>query len=284
METFINVRTGETREFGNGHYDQLDYIRSSDIRTVVNESLAHYRYKKDNPTPPTKDMQLGTALHSYLLEPSAFYEKTAVYDERERPEPTMTFGSKKNKEWKEQFERDNSSKTILSLSDYDTVKRMASSILLDSGIDLEGEKEVCLVDPELCTKSRPDIFTSSPNDWIIDIKTTNDASPEAFSRTIIEYGYHIQAAHYISMLKQLDGIHREFYIIAVEKKEPFVCQTYILSPATIAQGMDELQWGYNVLKEAKETGAYYGYSKHLEEMNLPKWSMGRLEELKRRIR
>ena len=71
---------------------------------------------------------------------------------------------------------------------------------------------------------------------MVDLKTTSNASPREFERSVYKYGYHRQAAYY------LDGFGLEkFTIVAIEKKFPFNMGVYTLSDETIQKGREEIE-------------------------------------------
>ncbi len=60
-------------------------------------------------------------------------------------------------------------------------------------------------------------FAPSSGAWLWDLKTTGDASPEAFRRSLFDYGYDLQAAHYVAVA-QLAGLnYRAVAFAAVSK-------------------------------------------------------------------
>jgi hypothetical protein len=69
---------------------------------------------------------------------------------------------------------------------------------------------------------------------IADVKTTEDASIEAFSKTIAQYGYAQQAAYYMDLLGA-----SHFVFIAVEKTAPYAVGVYCLDAASIAVGREK---------------------------------------------
>jgi len=70
-------------------------------------------------------------------------------------------------------------------------------------------------------KARPDLWVEDHT--LVDIKTTDDASPDAFARTVTTFGYHLQAAHYLTMTGA-----ENFIFVAVERKAPYAVGIYRL--------------------------------------------------------
>lgn len=82
-------------------------------------------------------------------------------------------------------------------------------------------------------RCRPDWLIETPDAvFVIDFKTCTDASPDAFRKSIENYRYHCQDAHYSEGASLLTGKPAEFYFVAVEKKEPFGCFIYRIKPAS----------------------------------------------------
>lgn len=108
---------------------------------------------------------------------------------------------------------------ILKPADYDTVCSMRDSVMRHSiaGKLLEGvETEVAAIWTDEATgiscKAKIDGLPGD-DDCLIDLKSTLDASPLAFSKAIANFSYHRQAAHYLSPFETRD----RFIIIACEK-------------------------------------------------------------------
>lgn len=76
-------------------------------------------------------------------------------------------------------------------------------------------------------------------DYILDLKTTsipNGASYNEFSKSCANYGYYIQAAHYM----RITGI-KKFLFVVVELVEPYMVGLYSLDTAAIDFGFDEVE-------------------------------------------
>ena len=56
---------------------------------------------------------------------------------------------------------------------------------------------------------------------LIDIKTTTNASPDACVRSVADFGYDFQAAHYLDVWEAATGERREFRFVFIEKEPPF---------------------------------------------------------------
>ncbi len=71
-----------------------------------------------------------------------------------------------------------------------------------------------------------------PHHGIVDLKTCDDLT--WFEADARRFGYAHQLAFYRAVLAQVIGVHMPVHLIAVEKKEPFRCGVWLVSPDTLA--------------------------------------------------
>ena len=89
----------------------------------------------------------------------------------------------------------------------------------------------------LC-RCRPDFWRE--DDIIVDVKTTEDASPEEFSRSLAKWRYHVQAPFYMDGIELATGRRpKGFVFLVVEKKPPYAVAAYTLDPESIELGRSE---------------------------------------------
>lgn len=176
---------------------------------------------------PTEAMRLGTAIHAAILDP-VFFESAYVM----MPESIKV---RRGKEW-EAFASENEGKEILKAADYATIYGMAESVNANATA-----REMLLRCPaqnrefsmfatiaDVQCKGRADIVI--PEDGIIsDLKSTSDASPDAFVRQASDLAYDVQAAWYLMLAEQLNVKASCFTFIAVEKTFPWTVGVYHFS-------------------------------------------------------
>jgi exodeoxyribonuclease VIII len=120
-------------------------------------------------------------------------------------------------------------------------------------------------------KARIDIMTPM-GPW--DIKTcAKDVDPYSFAKVIEDWGYHVQAAHYLDMCALAGLPDGDFGIIAVESFAPYDCAIYTISH-------EALEIGRRKLAELKarywaciKSGIYRGYSDEPLPIGLTDWTM-----------
>lgn len=219
----------------------------------------------------TPAMRLGKMFHCFLLEPDEFPRRYFLFDENERPEQDKTMASNANKRWKQSIV---ATEAMAGRQPYDasemiTLKSMRSAVWDEVAawalIETPGEFEQAFTweqDVDWYSFSKKKVQKSLVQmklksdklirdmNCILDIKTTNDASPKWWNSHAWEYGYHRQAALYSDAL----GI-TDFYILAVETKAPYNVALYKADPSLLDKGRNYVAatadpgWGYKPLLE-----------------------------------
>lgn len=262
-------------------YRSWPAVCQSDLGPIASgKTLAHAREAIMNPKEPTPAMELGTAVHRAILEPSLFEEEFAVWPGADR----RTKAGKAK--WLE-FTVENAGKGILEKGDFDHCCAMRDSAWRHAGVAalLTARKasELCVVweDPEteLLCKGRIDVLTTD-GDWTVvaDIKTTTDASEKGFAKAIANYGYHRQAAFYLDGLDALQPRARVFYFLAIEKEAPHCAAVYELDYESLEHGRREIHDALAKWKQAEESGVWPGYPTEVKTLELPRWAMSYSEE------
>lgn len=104
-----------------------------------------------------------------------------------------------------------------------------------------------------------------------DYKSTADAGPFAFAKSVANYGYHVQAAAYELGLR-VGGGHENVVtrLIAQETKPPYFVAVYSLSDADLDIGLDHWHAALAQLAWCREHDEWPGYAGG--ELVLPGWS------------
>lgn len=264
---------GFYEDLPNEEYHSSPGISKSGLM-MINKSPKHYYDRYLSPDrqeqKPTDAMRLGSLAHCFLLEPIKIKERYAIM-------PKIDLRTKEGKLEKDAFIKESEGKEVTTQDEHDQARDMTYSVfenktcemLFKSGENLKVESSIYFNDVELdvLCKCRPDLLTDN---YILDFKTTQDASEESFSREIYQYGYHIQAAmmqegcHSIGM-----GLIKDFFFVCVEKKEPYYTAVYRLSDEAIAKGREDFRRLLKVYKECMESGEWNGYA--IKEIGLPRW-------------
>lgn len=259
-------------EMTNEEYHSGDGISKSHL-DVVAKSPLHYwsKYLDPNrePEAPTPAMILGSATHCAILEPDLFPAQYAAMPEG------LDRRTKVGKEAYEQLME--SGKTILSTDDYAACLAMRDAVhthpiartLLQDG---KAEQSFFCTEPETgeLVKCRPDWITE--NGVVVDIKTTDDASPDGFAKSAANFRYYVQAPWYLDILERLYGEAPPYFLfVAVEKKRPHAVAVYFVENDQIAIGRERYLKDLNRIAECKTSGNWPGYSDQIEPLKLPRW-------------
>jgi hypothetical protein len=164
----------------------------------------------------------------------------------------------------------------VSQKEYDTLLRMADKLnkSMEATEVLSGETpnvvEHCLMTSqfhkEIIFKCKPDLYNPDLN-AIIDYKTTDDASPEAFAASAAKYNYHLQAAAYLSATRA-----QAFYIIAQEKTYPYSVAVYEMTGHEVKQGEVLFSKAFANYALAYHNGVFE-YAPGIQKLNMPAWAL-----------
>lgn len=211
---------------------------------------------------------LGSATHCAILEPHEFEKRYFRGEDIRRG----------TKAWDE-LETKAEGREVLKPQDWDLAWRIHDAVMSHDGAKillsgLKGESEISAFwnDPatgELC-KCRPDYWLRDFG-FVVDLKTTADASPSAFSRSIATYRYHVQAAFYSDGLTALGHRVNGFYFLAIEKDPPYACAVYSLAPEAITEGRRLYHRDLDTYHRCRENNIWPGYAE-FGELNLPAWA------------
>ena len=141
----------------------------------------------------------------------------------------------------------------------------------------EGIAEKTIIWDDLATgapcKARPDFVTQRMGStFIVDLKTTEDASPRGFSRSAYKYRYHVQAAFYLDGYEQAHGVTPEAFIfIAVEKNPPYLVACYIYGPEDLSLARETYRANLATYLECRNSNSWPGYPEIINPLELPNY-------------
>jgi len=118
-------------------------------------------------------------------------------------------------------------------------------------------------------------FLDNGTALIPDLKSCTEASYTAFSKTIPNYGYDIQAAHFIdAVLNACPGVDQvRFIFAAIEKSPPFGAAPYVFNdPQDIMTGQRKCRVGITLYKQCCELDEWPSYPNHIQPVSMPMWA------------
>jgi exodeoxyribonuclease VIII len=110
---------------------------------------------------------------------------------------------------------------------------------------------------------------------IIDWKTTQDATPSGFARSVARYGYAQQAAWYIDIVHAVYGVRVPFLFVAVESSTPYSVGLYTLPADQIEaarQLNDRTVKAYYDWVRTASTQAANHHATEPQEITVPEWA------------
>ncbi len=267
----------------NEKYHSLPAISSSQLKEAL-RSPAHYfaKYLAEDraPNEATANMQLGSAVHVLFLEPDLYEIEVAVA-------PSCDRRTKAGKELWEEFSEYAKGKIILTAEQSKVALAMAASLRAHpfNRIVMEGKgyREASIFYQDqvsgLACRVRPDYHIAPCADWpnglIIDLKTTDDARPAAFARTIANFGYHTSAAMYCDGFQAYYQTEEppEFLWLVIERDRPYACAAYQATEATLFVGHAKKKEALGLIAHCKRIGYWPSYTPRIEPIALPVWAI-----------
>lgn len=258
-------------------YRAIKALNSSSFGTLIDESPKHLRYEADNPREATPALTFGRAVHTAILEEHLFEEQFAV---RPKVDRRTKAGKAEYAEWLEL----NDGKEILTEEQMDTCFKIYRNVMdhprcnkLLSHKDLLKEATIFGDWGGIPVKVRLDVLCRERK-IVADVKTAESAAPDAFSRSIDKWKLMGQAAYYLDVASEALGWEEgegRFMWIVVEKHGPCEVALYTPGEKTLQAGRAIYAKAADIYDEAVSSNNWYGYSKDVEVIDAPAYSLQR---------
>jgi exodeoxyribonuclease VIII len=248
----------------NADYHADPAISASHLHAVA-ASPYHYWSRFLNPDRPpsvqTAAMKLGSLTHCAVLEPDELSSRYGI---------CLPRNTKAGKEM--EGEMIAAGIEAVTASEMEQAMAMAGSVRSHQAAaallrDGKAEQSFWWDDTPtgLRCKCRPDWYTGNT---IVDLKTTTDASPKGFARSVAQWRYAIQQNHYLA------GTFAErFVFIAVEKTYPYAVGVYELDEAAALYGETERRNNLQTIADCRAISEWPGYGNTIQPLGLPAWAL-----------
>ncbi len=281
MNALVELPTTHMIEkMSNDEYHACPEFSSSQLKDLLRSGAHFYvnNISKENQKEATTAMNFGTLVHTLFLEPDQFNSEFVVA-------PKFDKRTKAGKEDALAWEQVNQGKLLVNAEDIDSANRMAENLRTLSIYEQMqkhpgmAEASFFFTDPiyGLQLRVRPDWHIAPcdawPNGLIIDLKTTDDARPVAFSRTCGNFAYDLSASMYREGYQQVYETEDKppFIFLVAERNTPFNVKQYNASDLFLAVGDNRYNKAKEMLAESLLINEWDGYSTDLEEIYLPSY-------------
>jgi hypothetical protein len=233
---------------------------------AFNKSPKEFIAYKEKIFEQTPAMAMGSLVHLLILEAHLFPKKYAIYKGERRS----------GKEWNDFKEKYSNKRTIIKVAEYEEAHRIATAVKKHHVAQLliksctKYEKEIKFTEDGIELRGFVDGYCKT---HLLDIKTCMDSNPLRFNRIAYDSYYHLQAAIYLKALKDKINKNAEFFIIAVEKKEPYHVAVMKCTEDFIENGNLLLKRLISEFKEWNGTNLGYEWRANQEifDLDVPKW-------------
>ncbi len=236
-------------------------VNASSLKEFA-KSPAHYKAYLDAPSKSSKAFNVGTLTHNLILEGKTNW---AVVE-----------GDRRKKDVKENIQAlESLGKIIIKPGEDTDILAMKESVKNHSlgrylGIDPKCSELAGFAEDEetgLMLKAKFDYAPSSGN-VLFDLKTTISADPKRFKWSMKDYGYDIQAVHYLHVANLCGMKYDQFIFIAVEKTAPYGVCAYVLDDETRERAENKYRLLLEKYKECKDSGDFsFCYPTDIQEVN-----------------
>lgn len=242
-------------------------VSKTGLWTIHTQSPAHYRFGERE---QSRAFDFGEACHFAILQPELFEARVVRGPEDRR-------GNK----WKDAAEFcQGEGKLLLTAPDYDSVMTIRDAVHADQWINsiiTGGKPEIepsgYWIDPdtgELC-RCRPDLYRADLG-VLLDVKSALSAHPDAFARSVVNYGYHAQEAHYSDGWRALGRDVNGFAFLAFEKKPPYAFAVYELPPSIVEEGRAIMRRALATYAECRKADRWPAYGEGVQELSFKRWA------------
>ena len=240
-------------------------------------SPLHY-HGHENPSVKPKAFVVGNATHTLFLEPHKFEGKYRV-------KPLEVDGQgPRTKHYKEWLFHQDPTITWLDQETHDLILGMADSALahpilndlVQGMVERVVEGSLFFKHQGVECKARPDLTVMCDDGTVdvLDLKTTQDASPEGFAKVAWNLGYGVQEYVYRLGLESAGLKVNRFLFLAVEKTPPYACCVHVLERDWVTKSGIEVDAALRGYRQCLDADAWPSYGEAVNTLRLPRWARG----------
>jgi len=240
---------------------------------------AAYIDPEREPEKKTDALILGDAIHTAALQPDIFGKQYLIM-------PDFNLRSPKGREARDKWlEEEAAGKQVLTIKQRDHALQVAAALrrhpkasqLMGSNYTPEVSFFSRCRRTGVLKKCRTDLFDLN-NGIVVDLKTTDDVSPTAFAKSVINFRYLVQEGWYRDVLDEANGQEPELWIwLVVEKEYPHPVGIYQLDADDVEMGRQLGRRDLDRIIECQKTNLWPDYGDSgIQTITLPGWARSSL--------
>jgi len=252
-------------------HEGLSYSESK----LLERSPAHLRWWLDHPearTAPSAPQAFGTMVHTALLEAQTFDQRYAIG-------PLVSKNSAQWRDFKTQCESEGILPTTA--EDREAAFSCAKNVRAHPVVGplmATGNAEVSVFWTDHASgakcKARLDFVAGNKHPLLLDLKTAQDASRQAFKRSVVTFQYHRQADWYESAYRAATGKPvSPMLFVVVESLPPFAVAAYTLDRWFMAQAKKTNHALRGLYAACMEFDEWPAYDPAISELEAPRYAL-----------
>lgn len=264
MTGFDSLTSGVTDEQYHADYHSLS---STGARKLL-ACPARFKWDRDHPSTASKALDFGKIAHTLILGEGGSIAVIDAPDWRTKAA---------------QAERDSareSGATPVLKADYEAAQAMRDAVMAHStaaALFADGVAELSGWwlddDTDVTLRFRPDWLTTLDDQPVcVDLKTTVNADPSEFVRSVAKFGYHAQAAWYLRGLEWHGIPDARFLFVCVEKAAPYPVSVIELDADALAEGAWQNRQAINLYRQCLDADYWPAYGTQIHTISLPPWA------------
>lgn len=265
-------------------YDATQALNYSGSKELIGKSPAHYQAYLTAQREETKALRMGRLTHAFVLEPEVVSSRFALLPSEAPKKPTKAqLEAKKPSEetianiaWWNKFNADAEGKSVVDDEEWTVCVSVAQSMVATIkklGLTIKATELMLLVEYCGCPiKVAIDAVAEDAegNEYLLDLKSTEDASPKAWLSSARSYRYPLQAhiyrtAYEIFFKRRIKGV----IFIAGEKSAPYLSAPYEFGPELMTYAIADFEQAVSTYKGCVALGEWPGYPSEVTTLDIP---------------
>jgi len=143
--------------------------------------------------------------------------------------------------------------------------------------DGKAEQVIVWQDGDIWCRARLD-WIANDRSIILDYKSTEDATPGAFSRQIARMGYHIQDEFYSRGVREIPSGSPTFIFLAQETTAPYACSFHACAPSLRAIAEQQVEYAIRKWSDCLRENRWPGHDQRIHYAEATAWQLSEQEE------